>query len=97
MKGTLPSEIGQLSNIGTCFCERALSLFRLTYGVLFFPLVCVIHSVALDFAENEFTGTIPTEIGMLSSLAGLSLATNGFQGNLPTEMGNLNRLREFFP
>jgi hypothetical protein len=41
---------------------------------------------------NEFTGSIPPEIGNLTNLMAFGPAENQFSGQLPTEMGKLREL-----
>ncbi len=43
---------------------------------------------------NKLTGSIPPELGNLSSLAELALHTNQLKGNIPSELGNLSNLTE---
>jgi hypothetical protein len=50
--------------------------------------------VFLEFTQNEFTDTLPTEVGFLSDLQFLNLAHNAFSGTIPTEVGQLQRLRK---
>jgi Leucine-rich repeat (LRR) protein len=42
---------------------------------------------------NSLTGSIPTEIGLLTELASLSITNGTLTGEIPTEMGNLLGLR----
>ena len=42
--------------------------------------------------NNQLTGSIPTELGNLSSLEYLSLPNNQLTGSIPTELSNLSNL-----
>ena len=44
-------------------------------------------------SANFFTGPIPSQIGLLSSLTFLRLDDNAFTGALPSEIGNMPKLR----
>ena len=46
----------------------------------------------LDLREMGLNGTIPGELGLLSSLTQLNLRTNRLNGAIPAEFGNLSRL-----
>jgi Leucine-rich repeat (LRR) protein len=46
----------------------------------------------LNFFGNSLTGSIPTEIGSLSSLTELSFSANSLTGSIPTEIGSLSSL-----
>ena len=44
--------------------------------------------------ENQVSGTLPSEIGLLTELTYISLPSNALDGTLPTEMGELTKMRE---
>ena len=46
----------------------------------------------LDLSENQLSGTIPAEIGNLTSLTDLFLGRNQLSGTIPVEIGNLTSL-----
>ncbi|CAB9506895.1 LRR receptor-like serine threonine-protein kinase [Seminavis robusta] len=47
---------------------------------------------AIVLVENQLTGPVPTELGLLTNLGGLALDTNFFTGTIPTELGRLTGL-----
>jgi hypothetical protein len=53
-------------------------------------------TVALWLDNNKITGTIPTEIGLLTELASISMTNATLSGPIPTEMGNLVSLRRLW-
>lgn len=46
--------------------------------------------------SNVVTGTIPTEIGLLTGLASVSITNATLNGTIPTQMGNLSGLRRLW-
>lgn len=46
---------------------------------------------SLDVSFNQLTGTIPTEIGVMSALSTINAVSNQIRGTIPNEMLNLNR------
>jgi Leucine-rich repeat (LRR) protein len=46
--------------------------------------------------SNEIVGSIPTEIGLLTELASISITNSTLSGPIPTEMGNLSELRRLW-
>lgn len=46
----------------------------------------------LNLRKNNLSGTIPSEIGMLSNLHSLSLSSNALSGTIPTEIGMLQQI-----
>ena len=42
---------------------------------------------------NQLTGTIGTEVGVMTSLENMDLSNNSFTGPIPTELGNLTLLK----
>jgi len=89
MTGSLPEEIGLLSNMK----RFDVALNRLEGS---FPL-SVFHKchklISLSLASNNFAFSIPTEIGLLgSTLRHLSLFMNPITGSLPQELKLLTSL-----
>lgn len=48
--------------------------------------------VSLDLRENNLTGSLPEEIGMLTTIHNLYLTFNKLNGSIPPEIGNLTNL-----
>ena len=46
----------------------------------------------LNLGSNDFYGTLPSEIGLLTQLTGLSVFDNSLTGQLPQEISNLSLL-----
>lgn len=63
---------------------------------MFNPSVYYDTAVALWLDGNDITGTIPTEIGSLTSLASFSVANASLRGPIPSEIGNLAQLRRLW-
>ncbi|XP_058203880.1 MDIS1-interacting receptor like kinase 2-like [Rhododendron vialii] len=55
----------------------------------YFPLL-----LRLDLKYNKLTGTIPTNVGLLSNLVYLDLSTNSFSGTIPLSVANLTKVVE---
>lgn len=50
----------------------------------------------IHLADNEFSGPLPAEIGLLKSLLSLNVADNfGIEGSIPVEYGGLVNLENF--
>ena len=88
LSGTIPTEIGLLSNI------EYLSLEWLTSNTGSLPteLGSLEKLYHLNLDDNYLTGNIPSEIGALSSLTFLSLDDNTLAGSIPSELGRLSSL-----
>ena len=58
--------------------------------------VLIVHGRVADLQipEEGLTGTIPSELGSLSSLQNLWLSGNQLTGEIPAELGNLSNLHE---
>ena len=85
--GTIPSEIGNLTNLG------GLHLYynQLTGSIP--PEVGNLTNLTfLSFDTNQLTGLIPPEIGNLTNLTILQLEQNQLTGSIPPEIGNLTNL-----
>jgi Leucine-rich repeat (LRR) protein len=73
-----------------CLCEITSKLFR---NVALTP---ELQSVALWLDDNKITGTIPTQLGLLTELASISLTNATLRGKIPTELGMLSGLRRLW-
>ncbi|CAB9513970.1 Leucine Rich Repeat [Seminavis robusta] len=83
LTGTLPEELGDATSLDSLvFIANSLSgtipesIWHLPLGILALGL-------------NQLSGTIPTEIGLMSNLTYLSLSYNGFSGEIPSQIGLL--------
>ena len=47
----------------------------------------VAKTSVIDYRNEGFTGSIPTEFGLLTELTRLNLADNTLTGSIPTELG----------
>jgi Leucine-rich repeat (LRR) protein len=56
----------------------------------------LLTTVAVWLDKNDITGSIPTEIGLLTGLASISITNSSLTGSIPTEMGNLHALQRLW-
>lgn len=54
------------------------------------------NEVALWLDSNKVTGTIPTEMGLLTELASISITNATLTGTIPSELGDLSSLRRLW-
>ncbi|KAL3915551.1 MAG: hypothetical protein SGILL_005597 [Bacillariaceae sp.] len=47
----------------------------------------------VDFFENQVTGILPSQIGLLTSLLAIDIYSNRLSGSLPTDLGSLTTLQ----
>ncbi|XWS37608.1 hypothetical protein CRYUN_Cryun19dG0059600 [Craigia yunnanensis] len=88
IKGTIPMEIGSLSNI------IALELFRNELNGSIPATIGMLQEVqGLFLDDNKLQGSIPYNVCGLEKLSELSLSGNMLQGPIPTCLGNLTSLR----
>jgi len=88
LDGTLPSELGDLSNLQFLDLEAN----RLS-GTLPSELGDLSNLQRLDLDANSLSGTFPSELGDLSNLQTLNLEANRLSGTLPSELGDLSNLQ----
>ena len=46
--------------------------------------------------DNKFVGSIPTEVGLLTTLYNLNLNRNKFEGSIPSDFGSLTSLASLY-
>ena len=88
---TLPSAIGQLSQLRILRVDRRGSEFELT-GSIPRELGQLVNLEVLDLGFNHLTGAIPPQLGQLSRLTHLYLYANQLTGAIPPEVGQLANL-----
>jgi Leucine-rich repeat (LRR) protein len=65
------------------------------WGILINLTICQ-SSETLKVFDNTIAGSLPSEVGELTTLTELDLQNNGFAGPLPSQLGNLASIRKFF-
>ncbi len=85
LSGTLPSELGSLSNLQDLSLEEnSLS------GTLPSELGSLSNLQVLNLDRNSLSGTLPSELGSLSNLQYLWLESNDFRGTIPNSINALS-------
>lgn len=92
--GTIPSEFGLLTDLrrvqlSTSFLNQ-ISPTDLPF--VFNDTTAFFEPIPGVTANNRFSGTIPSEVGLMTSLEQLDLSLNPLNGSIPTEMGMLTAL-----
>lgn len=90
ISGTIPTELGRLTNLYYLYLRRNSIDIDLTQlltqdGNAAATPYANIFSLWLD--DNQVVGTIPTQIGLLSGLASFSLTNTTLGGSIPSELG----------
>ena len=83
---SVPIELTTLPNLERLYIEDS----SLTGSLDFLPSMTSIVELWMDF--NFIEGSIPTEIGTLSTLASLSLSNNLLTGAIPKEMASMTQM-----
>ena len=52
-------------------------------------------TVTVDYGNEGYTGTIPTQFGRLTDATIFNLGTNDMTGTVPTELGNMVKVSSF--
>ena len=88
LNGTLPPELGQLSNLGTLSIPNS-SL----HGSIPPELGQLSNLETLNLSNNSLTGSIPSDLGNLATLSRLSLASNSLTASIPSDLGGISTLQ----
>ena len=90
IQNALPDSIANLTNLETLNLNA-----NFLAGTIPFKSFAPMSKLRfLDLFFNEFTGRIPTTVGLMTSLEYLDLSQNGLEGKLPTELGLLTALTD---
>ncbi|KAL6661908.1 hypothetical protein ACP70R_001292 [Stipagrostis hirtigluma subsp. patula] len=78
--------------VGDAYFSVYTDMLEVTYKsqILLFTRYYLVKII--DLSENQLTGDIPSEIGLLSALHLLNLSRNCIRGNIPDELGNMTSL-----
>ncbi|KAH9332073.1 hypothetical protein KI387_004181 [Taxus chinensis] len=88
LKGTLPSDIGSLSDLQSL----DLSYNKELTGHIPNSIGQLLHLDTLILIGCAFTGSIPSELGNLRNLTFLALNSNKLSGEIPASIGNLEQV-----
>ncbi|CAA3015450.1 LRR receptor-like serine/threonine-protein kinase GSO2 isoform X2 [Olea europaea var. sylvestris] len=91
IKGTIPREIGNMSNL----ILLGMGGNQLK-GTILDSLIPMMKLQKLDLYENELLGSIPDNLCSLANLYYLNLENNMLSQQLPICLGNLTSLRELY-
>ena len=92
LNGTLPSEIGHLSELKDLTIIKNESLT----GTIPTSIGNLLKLETLSLFSNNLTGTIPSELGNCTNLINFSLDKNQLTGNIPLSFESLNKLKTFY-
>ncbi len=95
-------------NMAQSECEALVALYNSANGAswidnsgwmtttpcTWYGVTCGGSVTTLNLSSNNLNGTIPTEIGNLTSLVTLDLRSNSLSGGIPTEIGSLSLLQK---
>jgi Leucine-rich repeat (LRR) protein len=88
---SMPNVLSQLNSLEQIFVEDS----AITGGLDFMIGMPLIFQCWID-KNPAFGGTIPSEIGDLSTLASWSITENSFSGTIPTELGKLTNMQRLW-
>ncbi|KAI3924817.1 hypothetical protein MKW98_031068 [Papaver atlanticum] len=90
LQGTLPLSMASLIQL----TDFGISSNQLSGEIHPYFLSNWTQLISLQLQDNFFTGTIPSEIGLLNNLQYLYMYKNKLSGPIPSEIGNLSDLIE---
>eukprot|EP00536_Pseudo-nitzschia_multiseries_P012458 jgi/Psemu1/208756/e_gw1.478.32.1 len=90
--GSLPSAIVNMENLTYLYLRRN----NMKFDLEFIKKGKFADMFAMWLDGNDIFGTIPTEVGLMTGLASLSMANATLTGNIPEEIANLSQLRRLW-
>lgn len=94
MTGTVPSEIGLLTNIEELDFFRSSNMAEENGlgGQLPSEMGLLTLMTILDFGRSHFSGTLPTELGQLTKMGYFRGTTQSLTGTIPSEFGLMTNM-----
>ncbi|KAL3921736.1 MAG: hypothetical protein SGILL_002588, partial [Bacillariaceae sp.] len=92
LTGTMPAAVGNMDQLTYLYMRRN----NMSFNLDFLKTGQLVNLFAMWLDTNSITGTIPTEIGLSTGLASLSLTNSTLTGPIPDEFGNLVELRRLW-
>ena len=91
LSGPLPVDLASLVSLSKL--SRLSETFF--YSPVYLSLLALWPTANLDMSNNQFSGALFSEIGLMGNLDRLALSGNFLSGSLPTEVGALALIRKF--
>uniref|UniRef100_A0ACD5YEQ7 Uncharacterized protein n=1 Tax=Avena sativa TaxID=4498 RepID=A0ACD5YEQ7_AVESA len=91
LSGTLPSEVGSLTNLNTLTLSGNQLSGKIPEGI---QNCIVMEWLSLD--NNLFEGSIPQSLKNMKRLTVLNLTMNKLSGNIPDVLGSIRNLQELY-
>jgi len=88
LEGSLPHSLGELYHLDVSSNDIQSSL-----PAVFWTNAFIMQT--MDLSNNNFMGTIPTEIGLVTNASYMNLAGNNLRGSIPAELEKLTKLETF--
>jgi hypothetical protein len=92
LSGSMPAVISELTDLAYLYMRRN----EMSYDLNFLKGGKLLGLYALWLDSNDIIGSIPSEIGLLTALASISITNSTLTGSIPTEMGKLTGLRRLW-
>ncbi|CAB9511614.1 Leucine Rich Repeat [Seminavis robusta] len=89
ISGILPREVFELTDL--TYIDVGSNQLQSTLPPVLFSKLTQLHFLQLN--NNQFGGSIPSEVGLASNLKNLGLQTTALSGTLPTELLALKNLK----
>ncbi|KAJ8765544.1 hypothetical protein K2173_014666 [Erythroxylum novogranatense] len=92
LHGSIPSSLGDCHHLVLLdLSENKLngSIPKLVFGISSL-------TIYLSLSDNEFEGTLPSEVGQLEMVGGLDVSNNRLSGEIPASLGNCESLESLY-
>ena len=92
LKGTMPPEIGLLTNLQVLRLRSPSTTIPSLMGSIPTSIGLLTRLTKIEISGNSLTGFIPTTVGRLVQLKSLNLSSNGLEGDIPYQFDALSKL-----
>jgi Leucine-rich repeat (LRR) protein len=95
LNGSVPSQLADMTALQRLYLYSN-SLSGNMHAVIKEVVLKLNSLTELDLSDNDFTGTLPGEVGQLIQMTGIDLGANKLNGSVPSQLADMTALQRLY-